>query len=390
VPKVLEAFAGEQLAELETKGLLRAPDDGARRSAAAEAAARLGEPLVDASSNDYLGLASLVVSRETDVQGVPVGAGASRLIHGTREAQLVLEEELATWVMLESALLFTSGYAANLGLLGALGVEGTVVVSDRLNHASTIDGCRLSRAEVVVLPHLDPGALQGALRAHQAARARWVVTEACFSMDGDGPDLRVLRRLCDEHGAGLVVDEAHSLGVFGPRGSGRCAEAGISPDALIGTLGKAVGTQGAFVAGSATLRALLWNRARSFVFSTATSPLLAQVTRLHVQRAQAADDARSTLRSTATALRVALRSHGIPVETGLNSPIVPVVIGDNDRAVRAAEYLASQGILAQAIRPPTVPIGAARLRLTVSSAWPPGAVERVASAVAAALAVKHG
>jgi 8-amino-7-oxononanoate synthase len=340
---------------------------------------------VDASSNDYLGLAAQIVSRETDVQGATVGAGASRLIHGSRDAQLALERDLAAWVGLPESLLFTSGYAANVGLVTALGEAGTVVFSDQLNHASIIDGCRLSKADVEVLPHLDPEALRRELRRHSTARARWVITEACFSMDGDGPDLQRLRRICDDHGAGLIVDEAHSLGVMGPSGAGRCAEARVKPDALVGTLGKAVGSQGAFVAGSSALRALLWNRARSFVFSTASSPLLARLTSLHVERARSSEAERAALFTMVAALRAELAAHGVRVESGLGGPIIPIPVGDNQAVMRAALALESEGILAQAIRPPTVPEGTARLRLTVSASWPEGSPSRVAAAVARVL-----
>lgn len=382
---VLNAFVSHELAELRSRGLLREPDDGQAREAASTAARALRREFVDASSNDYLGLASLDVSRETGVQVGTAGAGASRLIHGTRAAHVQLERQLAAWVGLPAALLFTSGYTANVGVLSALGARDTVVLSDRLNHASIIDGIRLGRAAVEVVPHLDSAALEEALRRTQSARARWVVTESCFSMDGDGPDLRSLRSLCDQFSAGLIVDEAHALGVFGPRGAGRCVEAGVVPDVLIGTMGKAVGTQGAFVAGSAALREFLWNRARSFVFSTATSPCLAARTMLHVERVESADDLRERLMTTTAQLRERLRSLGVRVEPGLHAPIVPIHVGDNAAAVQAAATLASTGILVQAIRPPTVPPGSARLRLTVSAAWPDDAVERVSAAVAHAL-----
>jgi 8-amino-7-oxononanoate synthase len=385
VTGVLDAFVGHELAELESKGLLRMPDDGRGREAATAAAQSLGRELVDASSNDYLGLGALGVSRETDVQVGIAGSGASRLIHGTRPAQLQLEGQLAAWVRLQAALLFTSGYAANLGVLSALGAADTLIISDKLNHASIIDGARLGRARIEVVPHLDLAAVELALRGNQVARARWVVTESYFSMDGDGPDLRALRAMCDRFAAGLVVDEAHALGLFGPSGAGRCVEAGIVPDVLIGTMGKAIGTQGAFVAGSDLLRQFLWNRARSFVFSTATSPLLAARTLLHVERTRAADDLRARLRTTASRLRERLLSLGVRAEPGLNGPIVPIVVGDNDAAMRAASALESEGILAQAIRPPTVPPGGARLRITVSAVWPDDAVERVSAAVALAL-----
>jgi len=366
-------------------GLLRRSDDGSRRTAAQAAADRLGVPFVDASSNDYLGLAGQDVSRETRVQVGAPGAGASRLIHGTRDELVALETRLAKWVGTAGALLFTSGYAANVGLLSAIGVGGSVILSDRLNHASIVDGCRLARAEVEVIPHLDLGALELALTNHRGRGPVWVVTESCFSMDGDGPDLLALRSLCDRFEAGLVVDEAHALGVFGARGAGRCQAAGVRPDALVGTLGKAVGTQGAFVAGSRALLELLWNQARSFVFSTATSPLLASVTLLHVERLEAANYARAVVLERARLLSEALIRSGVPLPPGLGGPIVPVLVGGNDEALRIAHDLESEGILAQAIRPPTVPPGGARLRLTVSASWPDGAVERVATAVANAL-----
>jgi 8-amino-7-oxononanoate synthase len=227
--------------------------------------------------------------------------------------------------------------------------------------------------------------VEAVLVEHRDERARWVVVESCFSMDGDGPDLRALRALCDEHDAGLIVDEAHALGVWGPSGGGRCAEAGVVPDALIGTLGKAVGTQGAFVAGSERLRTFLWNEARSFVFSTATSPRLAELSLLHVERVKSADGLRATLRQHSRELRGALRDHGLSTTPGLDGPIVPLVVGDNERVLAVVSQLERAGILAQGIRPPTVPAGTARLRFTACAAWPDGAGTRVADAVSTAL-----
>lgn len=384
----VERFLESRLGELQRSGLLREPDGGERREAARAAAERLGVAFVDASSNDYLGLAEASdVSRETGVQEVPVGAGASRLIHGTRPAHDALERSLADWVRLPTALLTSSGYAANVGVLSAIGAAGSVIMSDRLNHASTIDGCRLSRATTEVVPHLDLPAFAAALVRHSAAPARWVVVESCYSMDGDGPDLRALRALCDEHDAGLIVDEAHALGVFGPEGAGRCAESAVVPDVLMGTLGKSVGSHGAFIAGSERLRAVLWNDARSFVFSTATSPRLAAATVLHVERVRAADDRRARLRERVGQLRAALASRNVAVQPRLNdAPIVPIVIGDNARVVAIVRALEAEGILAQGIRPPTVPPGGARLRLTVTAAWPDSGPERVAEAIRGALA----
>lgn len=373
-----ESLLDEVLQDLRRTSLLREPDDGSARRAVAGAAAELGLPPLDASSNDYLGLAARPVSRET--LGDP-GAAASRLIHGSTPEHVELESALAAWVSAESALLFSSTYAANLGLISALGVPGSVVLSDAANHASLIDGARLAKAEVQVLPHLDLEALASALKKQRGSRACWVVTESYFSMDGDGPDLTALRSLCDEHDACLIVDEAHALGVFGPAGSGRCAEAGIKPDVLVGALGKAVGTSGGFIAGCAPLRAFLWNRARSFVFSTAPSPRLADLTRVHVELAQKANDLRRTLADNADALREALRAAELPLAPNSFGPIISVILGDNGRVLRAAARLRSSGVLAQAIRPPTVPAGAARLRLTVKATFTPSEISRLAQAV---------
>jgi 8-amino-7-oxononanoate synthase len=211
-----------------------------------------------------------------------------------------------------------------------------------------------------------------------------VVAESCYSMDGDGPDLVALRAICDEHQAGLVIDEAHALGVFGPGGAGRCVDAGIVPDVLVGTLGKAVGSQGAFVAGSARLRTWLWNDARSFVFSTAPSPRLAAWTLLHVQRARAADDRRELLQRTIAEFRAELVRRNVEVRD-VAGPIVPVMVGDNLRLLGIVRELEEAGILAQGIRPPTVAPGTARIRFTVTAAWPTGAPQRVAEALSQAL-----
>ena len=373
-----ESFLNQTLAELRDTQLLREPDDGSARRNVEEAARGLEVAALDASSNDYLGLGARPVSRETHGNA---GAGASRLIHGTTAEHLALEAELASWVGAESALLFASTYAANLGLISALAVRDSVVISDSANHASLIDGARLGKAEVKIVPHLNLDAVRSALHESRGARACWVVTESYFSMDGDGPDLRALRTLCDEADAGLIVDEAHALGVFGPSGAGRCAEAGIHADVLVGALGKAVGSHGGFVAGSAALRTFLWNKARSFVFSTALSPRHAQLTLEQVEAARAADALRKRLALNASELRARLLGAGLPVAPGSFGPIVSLVLGTNERVLAAAAQLRSLGILAQGIRPPTVPAGAARLRLTVKATFGEQELNRLASAV---------
>ncbi|HWZ89652.1 MAG TPA: 8-amino-7-oxononanoate synthase [Polyangiaceae bacterium] len=356
--------------------MLRDPDDGAMRARVAANAAQLGLRLLDATSNDYLGLAQRSVSRETLGKA---GAAASRLIHGTTDEHLRLETALAAWVGAETALLFSSTYSANLGLIAALGIQGSLVISDAFNHASLIDGARLAKAEVAVVPHLDLEAIRLLLRNRQSPC--WVVTESYFSMDGDGPDLGALRSLCDSYGACLIVDEAHALGVFGPAGAGRCAQVGVRPDVLVGALGKAVGTHGGFVAGPKLLRDYLWNRARSFVFSTAPSPAHAALTEHQLRLAQQADALRAKLDSNAAHLRARLTQAGLKLIQGSFGPIISVVVGENARAIAVADRLHRVGILAQAIRPPTVPEGTARLRLTVKATFADDEIDRLADAV---------
>lgn len=351
-------FIESELVSLRDGGLLREPPTDAASPVATQ---------IDAASNDYLGYSRRAVSRATLLacEDERPGAGASRLIFGTAPIHLALERELADWVGLESALLFSSGYAANLGVIASLGRAGDLVVSDSLNHASIIDGCRLSRATIRVVSHRKPEAVAHALR-EDAAR-KFVVTESYFSMDGDLADLAELRRVCDRAGAALIVDEAHALGVFGPSGAGRCRALGVKPDVLIGTLGKAIGVQGAFVAGSHTLTTWLWNRARSLVFSTGTAPFLCAVCLEHVRRAREDEAGRQRLHENARSLRARLRAGGVEVLDASEGPIVPIVLGDNARAVRVAERLQRDGYRVQAIRPPTVPAGTARLRVTVSA-----------------------
>lgn len=380
-----------ELQALEQLGLLRAPDDGSARRVALAAAEALSVAFIDASSNDYLGLAGLqapnAVSRETEAQGTPVyapvGSGASRLVHGSRRAHVDLERSLADWVSAETALLFSSGFAANLGLLGAVAGEGDVILSDALNHASIVDGCRLSRARVLKVPHLDVPALEQLLSKLPPEQPRWFVTESYFSMDGDGPQLSRVAAVCQRYGAGLIVDEAHALGVMGTAGAGLCSIAGVRPDAIVGTLGKAVGSQGAFVAGSASLRSLLWNRARSFVFSTAPSPLLSQISMFHVKQVQGMEAERARLAMLAQEVRAGLQQSGVPVGKSFG-PIIPVLMPQNKRVLSAAARLAERGILAQAIRSPTVPLGSERLRITLQASLSPASSERLVKELAAA------
>jgi 8-amino-7-oxononanoate synthase len=332
-------------------------------------------------SNDYLGLA------ERCAPSHAAGAGSSRLVAGERAVHRDLEAAAAALVGEPAALAFTSGYAANVGLLSSLAGPQDVIVSDALNHASLIDGARLSRALVRVVPHLDVEATARALADRPPGRA-FVVTESYFSMDADSPDLPALRRVCDAHGAALIVDEAHALGVLGPGGRGLCAQSHVRADALVGTFGKAFGAGGAFVAGCESLVAWLWNRARSFVFSTGLSPVLAAAA-LEGLRVSASEPARrEAVLARAGRLRAGLGGLGLRL-LGYG-PIVPWVVGDARAAVRFADALAGRGIDVRAIRPPSVPAATARLRFTVTAALTEAEVDGAVAAVGAALEESAG
>ena len=411
-PDPLRHLDGE-LHDLETRGLLRRPPTPVARPPSSGPAGAPDAPAADPlllCSNDYLGYASdpwpatsgspsLATSGNPSLATSgspspttsgspsyePAGSGASRLVSGEHPAHASAERAIAAWLRTGASLLFSSGYAANVGTIAALARPGDLVVSDALNHASIIDGCRLSGARVVVVPHGDPTAVDRALSAGRDARCRWVLTESYFSMDGDTPDLRALRSLCDAHDAALYVDEAHAVGVFGPQGRGLCAEAGVTPDVLVGTFGKALGLQGAFVAGSPTLRLYLWNRARSFVFSTGISPALAARIEANVTRAAADDRARDRLHATTRRLRASLIALGIPLPPTGRGPVIPWVVGGSTAAVTLSTRLREQGVLVQAIRPPTVPPDTARLRITATARLSEADIDRALHAFARVL-----
>lgn len=369
------AHLAEELANLEARGLLRE-----------RTAPRSEMPGIDLCSNDYLGYRAtgrLEAHTRAAAQAFPAGAGASRLVSGDHEAHHRLERAVADWIGTDESLIFTSGYAANVGAIAALAGEGDLVVSDVLNHASIIDGCRLSRARVSIVPHLALDETRRALRETQSRR-RWVVTESYFSMDGDGPDLRALRAICEESGAALIVDEAHALGAMGPHGRGRAAEAGVRPDVLVGTLGKSLAAQGAFVAGSRDLCRWLWNRARSMMFSTGLSPLLAAIAVEAVHEARHDDAARARLVAVGAQLRAGLSGLGIETSS-IEGPILPIVLGSEERALAWKRHLMARGVWAQAIRPPTVPRGTSRLRVTANAALDARDIEQVLTAFASAV-----
>ncbi|HZQ72945.1 MAG TPA: 8-amino-7-oxononanoate synthase [Burkholderiales bacterium] len=341
-------------------------------------------------SNDYLGLAADPRIAEALVQAVRaygVGSGASHLVTGHTAAHDELERSLAAFVGLERALFFGSGYLANLGVLGALAGRDDVVVSDALNHASLIDGIRLTRARVSRVPHCDAAAVERALAEAGAAHARFVVTEGVFSMDGDMPDLPRLLELCERHDAWLVVDDAHGFGVLGPRGAGVLEHFGLSSPRLvyIGTLGKAAGVHGAFVAGAAALVELVLQRARSYIYTTASPAFLAAALQKSLAIIREEGWRRQKLVRLTKALQAGLAR--LPAQVGRSSSAIqPVLLGSNERALRASEMLRERGVVVTAIRPPTVPEGTARLRISLSAAHEEEDVRQLLDALGAALA----
>ena len=360
-------FVDDELAALEARGR--------RRGVRVVEGRRGGEIMLDGrwvvnfSSNDYLGLSMepAVVAAATAALGVHgVGAGASRLITGTSDEVVELEQELAAFHGAPAALVFGSGYAANTGVIPALVGAGDVVFSDELNHASIIDGCRLSRAEVRVWPHGDVGALER-LIAGGRWRRRLIVSESVFSMDGDLAPLAALAGVAREHQAILLVDDAHAVGIGGPAGRGHGLAAGA--DLVIGTMGKAFGTAGAYVLSQLNVAHYLWNRSRTLVFSTAQPSAVIAASRAALVLLGGAEGEarRAALAERIEQVRSGLCALGIAGTGHAHGPIVPLIVGDDRRAVACTNALLEQGVLVLAIRPPTVPEGTARLRITVTA-----------------------
>lgn len=327
---------------------------------------------VNLCSNDYLGLSTdprlagaVVAALEA---GSPVGSTGSRLLSGNSAPWEELEAEFARFIGTEAALFFSSGYAANVGLLTAILRPDDTVFSDASNHASLIDGMRLSRARKVIFPHLDLNFLEDALRRYDFAGRKFIVVESLFSMEGDRAPLPDLLSLADRFGADLVVDEAHATGVFGPQGRGLVAAAGANTRVLasVHPCGKALASAGAFVCGTEALKQFLVNRARTFVYSTALPPYFAAQISKAVEIVAEADSERHQFLSLAGSLRQRLQDAGFNTGTS-DSQIVPVLLGETDAAVHYARELSRHGFAVRPIRPPTVPEGQSRLRLSVTT-----------------------
>jgi glycine C-acetyltransferase/8-amino-7-oxononanoate synthase len=346
-----------------------------------------GRPVLLLCSNDYLGLAGHPRVRGAAAEAAILwgaGAGASRLISGDMEPHRRLERRLAEFKGYEAALLFGSGYLANTGAIPALAGRGEVVFSDELNHASVVDGCRLSRAETFVYRHGDVEHLAWGLR-EAGGRAALIVTDGVFSMDGDVAALEDLADLARRHGCRLMVDEAHATGALGPGGRGSVAAAGLGGevDLVVGTLGKALGSYGAYVCASAELTEYLLNTARPFIFSTAPPPPAVAAATAALELLESDPGRVERLRANAAVLREALAAEGLAAG-GHETQIVPVEVGGAAATMELSEGLLKRGVFAQGIRPPTVPDGSSRLRFSAMATHGEGELREAAKLAGAA------
>jgi 8-amino-7-oxononanoate synthase len=378
----------ERLAEIKNRGLYRR-----LRSVSGPQGPRVlldGKPVLLLCSNNYLGFADHPRVREAAAEAAMrygAGSGASRLVSGNMTIHRRLEEQLAAFKRAEAALLFGSGYLANAGVVSALAREGDVVFSDELNHASIIDGCRLSKAETFVYDHCDTEHLEWGLRQAEG-RGSLIVTDGVFSMDGDVAPLERIVELGQRYDARVMVDEAHGTGAVGPEGRGSVAAAGLEDevDVIVGTLGKALGSYGAYVCCDKPMAKYLINTARTLIFSTALPPpaVAAAIAALALLREQPRRVEK--LQRNADVLRDALAAQGLPLG-GSSTQIVPLVVGDATAAVRASERALERGVFAQAIRPPTVPAGTSRLRLALMASHTQPELREAARVLAACVPV---
>ena len=371
MPDVLTSRLSMRLAGRLNERLRAIHDDGLRRTLRPPAG-------IDLCSNDYLGLAEHPRLKQRMANAViaeGVGSTGSRLLRGERSGFARVEEKFARFKGTERSLYFSSGYLANLAVLTTFPEAGDVIFSDERNHASLIDGARLSRGRRVVFPHNDAAALEKLLREETGAGQKFVVVESLFSMDGDQAPLAEYTALCRAAGAELIVDEAHAVGVYGEGGRGLAGEVFVS----INTAGKAMGVSGAFVASSADAIEYMIQRARPFIFSTAPPPAIAAALEASLEVIVNEPQRRERLLVRARYLRERLGLAG-------DSPIIPIIIGENERAVAVARELQAAGFDVRAIRPPTVPPGTARLRVTVNQGLSEEVLDRFVEALAAARA----
>lgn len=328
-----------------------------------------GQRQIVFSSNNYLGLANdkrLIYVAGKVLHDFGVGSSGSRLTTGNSEWHEKLEERTASFKQTEAALLFSSGYLANVGVLSSLPEKGDVLLSDQLNHASIVDGCRLSKADTVIYKHVDMDDLEEKLKDTEFYQRRFIVTDGVFSMDGTIAPLDKIMSLAKRYHAFVIVDDAHATGVLGDNGRGTGEYFDVFPDVVIGTLSKAIGTEGGFVAGSKVLIDFLLNHARTFIFQTAIPPSICAASYVALEIIEHSKEKRQLLLSKVIQIKTSLGEMGYTVK-GDHTPIIPVIIGNTQKTVTFANRLQEKGIYAPAIRPPTVAIGESRIRLTVTT-----------------------
>ncbi len=379
-----EAFLNESLASLERNQLRRRktvtshlPDGMVERG---------GQSLINFGGNDYLGLRNnheVVAAALAALQANGVGSGASPAVSGYSDEQIQLEASLAKFNHLPAALVFPSGYAGNLATIGSLVSDKDVIYSDALNHASLIDGCRLSKAAREIYPHNDVQYLKERLTSnrHRFNRAV-IVTESIFSMDGDAAPLQQLADLADQFNCGLLVDEAHATGVYGTSGAGLVEELGLTDRVLgkLGTLSKALGCMGGYLCGSQSLVDHVLNFGRAYMFSTALPSSVLAAATASIGLTNSLHEKRCTLRSVAKKTRFEIRRIGWQL-LGDDSPILPIILGDEGAAIELSAKLQSAGLFVPAIRPPTVPTGTSRLRISLSCEHTDEQIARLVSAL---------
>jgi glycine C-acetyltransferase len=360
-------FLQTELANLRDKGLYRS----LRRVAGDQGSTLFidGREVINFSSNNYLGFANhpaLRTAAKNAIDRYGCGSGASRLISGNMTLHEELEDKIAELKGTEAALVFNSGFQANTGVIPVLVGEGDVILSDALNHASIIDGCRLSRSKVVVYGHRNMDQLELALKQRPIGGRKLIVTESLFSMDGDEAPLADIVSLAEKYGAIVMVDEAHATGVYEPNGAGLVARLGLGDRVPIqmGTLGKALGGFGAYVAGTRSLCELLINRCRSFIFTTSLPPAVMAMGIAAIDLVKKEPERRQKLRDSCEQLRAGLNALGFTLGNS-QSQILPLMVGDATRCMQLSESLLENGVFAQGIRPPTVPAGTSRLRITL-------------------------
>jgi 8-amino-7-oxononanoate synthase len=371
-PSPLEPRSRARLAQLRAEGLFRSLQPPAG---------------IDLCSNDYLGLATHPLVRQKMIEAISqegCGSTGSRLLRGERQCFAQLERRFAEFKGVERALYFSSGYLANLAVLTTFPERDDIIYSDERNHASLIDGIRLSRARCRIFPHNDAKTLGRWLMEEGSPCQQFVVTESLFSMDGDNAALSELAELCGSMGAALIVDEAHAVGIYGARGTGLLEAASARAFLSINTAGKALGASGAFVAGPDWAIEYLIQRARPFVFSTAAPPPIAAALEASLTLVESEGWRRVQLLARARHLRQRLAQAGIAVPAW-NSHIIPIVLGDNEHALQVAQALQRQGFDVRAIRPPSVPAGTARLRLSVNANLSEEVLDRFVTALLSAL-----